>query len=231
MAGGSPPPPQRTSGRTAWLSRPAWTGIGSLVGILALAVALGAWWLPQSAESSTSQSTGPNAPQPADTSTAHGTDAVMPPSTMDSAAPATTEAAPAGQTYLYELPATSAGRPGPQRSPIDVQLAGNRYAHSTGMWTQCAGAAAPQVTFYTGQKYQHLAGTLGVDSSAPDGMSVQVLVYADDGVWQWFNVAKDASLPIDLDISRYKKIGLTSSSPGGCPAGKQLVHLGDGVVF
>jgi hypothetical protein len=62
-------------------------------------------------------------------------------------------------------------------------------------------------------------------------MSVQVLVYADDGVWQWFNVQKDASLPIDLDIGRFKKIGLTSSSPGGCPAGKQLVHLGDGVVF
>ena len=41
----------------------------------------------------------------------------------------------------------------------------------------------------------------------------------------------DVSLPIDLDISRYKKIGLTSSSPGGRPAGKQLVHLGDGVCF
>jgi hypothetical protein len=86
-----------------------------------------------------------------------------------------------------------AGGPGPQRRPIDVQLAENRYAHSTGMWTQCGGAAAPEVTFYTGQSYQHLAGTLGIDSSAPDGMSVQVLVYADDGVWQWFNVQKDAN--------------------------------------
>ena len=189
MAGGSAVPPQRTKGRTAWLSRPAWTGIGSLVGILGLAVALGAWWLPQSAESSagstTPQSAGSTAAQPADSSAVQGADAVVPPSETDSTAPAVTEAAPRGQTYLYELPATSAGGPGPQRRPIDVRLAGNRYAHSTGMWTQCGGAAAPQVTFYTGQKYQHLAGTLGVDSSAP----------------------------------------------GGCPAGKQLVHLRDGVVF
>jgi hypothetical protein len=223
MAGGSAVPPQRTSGRTAWLSRPAWTGIGSLVGILGLAVAVDAWWLPQSADSSTPRSAGSSA--------ARGTDAVVPPSTSAATEGSATATAPAGHTYLYELPATSAGGPGPQRSPVDVQLAGNRYAHSTGMWTQCAGKAVPQVTFYTGQKYQHLAGTLGIDSSAPDDMSAQVLVYADDGVWQWFTVQKDASLPIDLDISRYKKIGLTSSSPGGCPAGKQLVHLGDGVVF
>jgi hypothetical protein len=218
VAGGSAVPPQRTSARTAWLSRPAWTGIGSLAAILGLAVALGAWWLPQSADSSV--------PRPAGSSVARGTDAAAPPPTT-----AGTATAPAGETYLYELPATSAGRPGPQRSPIVVQLAGNRYAHSTGMWTQCAGAAVPQVTFHTGQKYQRLAGTLGIDSSAPDGMSVQVHVYADDGLWRWFTVQKDASLPIDLDISPFKKIGLTSSSAGGCPAGKQLVHLGDGVVF
>jgi hypothetical protein len=58
-----------------------------------------------------------------------------------------------------------------------------------------------------------------------------VQVYADDGLWQWFTVQKDAPLPVDLDISRFRKIGLTSSSPDGCPVGEQLVHLGDGVVF
>jgi NPCBM/NEW2 domain len=223
MAGGSAASPQQSKRRTAWLSWPAWTGISTLATVLGLAVAVGAWWLPQSADSS--------APQPAGSSAARGAEAEVTASpTAGSGRPATA-AAPAGQTYLYELPGTSAGQPGPQRSPLEVELAGNRYPRSTGMWTQCSGTAVPQVTFYTGQKYQHLAGTLGIDSAAPDGMSVQVQVYADDGLWQWFNIQKDAPLPIDLDISRFTKIGLTSSSSGGCPAGKQLVHLGDGVVF
>ena len=167
MAGGSRPPPQRTSGRTAWLSRPAWTWIGSLVGILALAVALGAWWLPQSAESSTS-SAGSNVPQPADTSAAQGTDAVMPPSTTDSAAPATTRR-PAGNNDRRPTRATSPGRAAPPAAR-HRQLPPGKPPTTTPRQrggVRRGGAAAAAAPGPRHRQDQHLAGTLGVDSSAP----------------------------------------------------------------
>ncbi|MEV6344355.1 NPCBM/NEW2 domain-containing protein [Actinoplanes sp. NPDC051851] len=204
--------------RNAWLSWPAWSGISGLAALIGLAVAVGAWWLPQSAAEPAATAA------PAPPSGSAQPSSVRPSSVRPSSAAVT-------GTHLYELPATSAGQPGPQRAPLDVTLAGERYPYSTAMWTQCAGTPVPQVTFYTGGKYTRLAGTLGVDDSAPDGMAVQVQVYADDALWKWFEVRKGASLPIDLEISPYQKIGLASSSATGCPSGEQLVHLGDGIVL
>ena len=63
------------------------------------------------------------------------------------------------------------------------------------------------------------------------GMSVQVQIYADGGVWRWFTVNHGQSLPVDLDISPYRSIGLTSSTPDGCPdTGKPLIYFGDAGV-
>ncbi|WP_199509430.1 hypothetical protein [Nucisporomicrobium flavum] len=137
----------------------------------------------------------------------------------------------AAVTYLYRLPGNSAGQPGPQRGPADVRLGGQRYARSTGMWTQCGGEAVPKVSFFTGHKYQRLVGTLGIADSAPAGLSVQVQVYGDDGVWQWFTVRHGESLPVDLEIGRFGTVALTATSAGDCPdTSKPFVYIGDGGV-
>ncbi|MEV6850534.1 NPCBM/NEW2 domain-containing protein [Actinoplanes sp. NPDC051411] len=195
--------------RSAWLSWPAWTGIGSLAGLVALAVAVVAWWWPQSASSDVSSG--------------------APASPGGAGAPANGSA---GQTYLYQLPANSAGQAGQQRSPADVVLAGNHYAHSTGMWTDCMGKINPKVAFYAGGKYQHLAGTLGIADPAPGNTSVIVYVYADDSQFKTFDLSHDQTLPIDIDISGFTRLSFSSLTLGECPhTPKPLVYLGDTVVF
>ncbi|MGA5298725.1 hypothetical protein ACPCHT_02280 [Nucisporomicrobium flavum] len=156
--------------------------------------------------------------------------AVSEPATATTTSSATGDGT-AAVTYLYRLPGNSAGQPGPQRGPADVRLGGQRYARSTGMWTQCGGQAVPKVSFFTGHKYQRLVGTLGIADSAPAGLSVQVQVYGDDGVWQWFTVRHGESLPVDLEIGRFGTVALTATSAGDCPdTSKPFVYIGDGGV-
>ena len=246
--------------RSAWLSWPAWTGVGSLAAVLALGVALAAWWYPQSAESSTPSAasrsgSGSAAPGSGSATTSASASAAgsvpadgagsAPASGLASAAADVEQAdapvqaagdpatAAAGQRkYLFQLPANSAGQPGQQRTPLDVTLAGNRYQRSTGMWTSCSGKPAPTVSFWTGGTYQHLAGTLGLVDSAPAGLSVTVYFYGDDGQADYFTINHGQTVPIDLDISSFEKVGFSSLTVDGCPrTGKPLVHLGDAVVF
>ena len=238
-------PPRRSPG--AWLSWPAWTGVGSLAAVLALGVALAAWWYPQSAESSTpaagsrsASGATPSGTVPASPSaSAPAAPVDSPPSAdavveqTDATAPEAGAVAPAGQRkYLFQLPANSAGQPGQQRTPADVTLAGNRYPRSTSMWTGCGGKSVPTVSFWTGGNYHRLAGTLGLVDSAPAGLSVTVYLYGDDGQAQYFTINHGQALPIDLDISSFEKVGFSSLTVDGCPrTGRPLVHLGDAVVF
>lgn len=243
----SPPP----KSRSAWLSWPAWTGIGSLAALLALGVALAAWWWPQSAEPSspTAASTPWPAPTAAATPVASGPATSGPATSGSAGSPDATASAPAGDeaadfaaprdgagatthTYLYQLPVNSAGQQGQQRKPLDVVLAGNHYTHSTGMWANCAGRSVPTTSYHPGGKYEHLAGTLGIVQSAPAGMSVTVYLSGDDSFLGAFTVNHDQTLPLDLDISRYQSIGFYASATGGCPrTDTPLVYLGDAVVF
>jgi hypothetical protein len=239
----SPPP----KSRSAWLSWPAWTGIGSLAALLALGVALAAWWWPQSAESSspastlwsepasapiTAETSGPAASEPATSEPAGspGATASTPPG--DETAEFTASPDSAAHTYLYQLPVNSAGQRGQQRKPLDVVLAGNHYTHSTGMWASCAGKTVPTTEYHPGGKYQHLAGTLGIVQSAPAGMSVRVYISGDNSAAGSFTVTHDQTMPIDLDISSYQSISFDVSTTDGCPqTDKPLVYIGDAVVF
>jgi NPCBM/NEW2 domain-containing protein len=153
-----------------------------------------------------------------------------------SATPTTPASSPsktaANQIRLYTLPGNAAGQLGRQREAFDATLAGQRYPESTGIWVQCSSQPSVMVTFYVGGTYQKLSAIAGVADLAPPDMTVTIQVYADGGLWKWFGVTRDQSLPIDLDIGGYKTIGLTASTPARCPSStKPLAYLGDAVVY
>jgi len=207
-----------------------WIGGAALVG---LGLAFAAWWWPHSTDTAPSPGSGKAVFRPL-TSAGPATPSTDPPASQALASAESTQetTAASNRTYLYELPANSAGQPGQQRRPLDVILAGNHYQHSTSMWTDCTGGGVPTVYFYTAGTYQRLAGTLGIADSAPADMSVTVYLSSENGVVTTYTVNRGQVLPLDLDISRNTRVGFSAASAKGCPHNdKPLVYIGDAVVF
>jgi hypothetical protein len=134
-------------------------------------------------------------------------------------------------TYLFALPVNSAGQRGQKLGPYHVSLAGTAYAHATRAHVKCANTTATPETFYTGGSYSKLVGVAGLVDGAPTGLRVQLQIWADGGLWRWYDLADGQTLSLDLEISGFKSIGVMGESPERCPLSKTpFAYLGDTMV-